>query len=250
MGLGLAMLQNSARKVGQVDPVTKTVRQVLSPASQTAANGVVSVNRTFESWRQGPKLINDNQMLKAEIAALQLYSADSVLLKAELDQLHKLSQIPVPPNRTLVYADVIGFWPVENRLSINLGSKQGIKPDMAVIAPEGLAGVIETVEENTSQVLLLSSPSVKIGAMVARQTPSYGITSGLKFDALTMEVPGSAPVEVDDKVLTSGLSDVIPGGVVIGLVTDVAAQAGYGTRQLTIFPLYRIAPGQRLVVVR
>lgn len=250
MGLGLAMLQNSARTAGQVDPVTRTVRQVLSPASQAAAGGVISVNRTFESWRQGPKLLAENQLLKAQAASLQLYGADAVLLRGELEQLHKLSQIPVPANRSLAYADVIGFWPVENRLSINLGSKHGIKPDMPVIAPEGLAGVIETVEKETSQVLLLSSPSVKIGAMVARPSPSYGITSGLKFDALTMEVPGSAPVEVDDRVQTSGLSDVIPGGIVIGLVTDVAAQAGYGTRQLTIFPLYRISPGQRLVVVR
>ncbi len=250
MGLGLAMLQNSARKVGQVDPVTKTVRQILAPASQAASGGVVTVNQTFEAWRQGPKLLAENQELKAASAALQLYAADAVLMKAELDQLHKLSSIPLPPDRSLVFSDVIGFWPVENRLTINVGSKQGIKPDMAVIAPEGLAGVIETVEEKTSQVLLLSSPSVKVGAMVARPAPSYGITSGLKFDALTMEVPGSAPVEVDDKVLTSGLSDVIPGGIVIGVVTDVAAQAGYGTRQLTIFPLYRIAPGQKLVVVK
>lgn len=244
------MLQNSARKSGEVDLVTKSIRQVLSPASQAASGAVVSANRTFEAWQEGPKLLTENQALRAESAALQLYAADSVLLKAELEQLKKLSNITVPPERSLAFADVIGFWPVENRLSINLGSRQGIKPDMAVIAPEGLAGIIETVEEDRSQVLLLSSPSVKIGAMVARQSPSYGITSGLKFDALTMEVPGSAPVEVDDKVLTSGLSDVIPGGIVIGVVTDVAAQAGYGTRQLTIFPLYRISPGQKLVVVK
>ncbi len=250
MGLGLAALQNSARKAGQLDPVTKTVRQALNPASQMAAGGVVTVNGIFESWREGPKLLAENQQLKTQAAALQLYAADAVLLRAELDQLQKLAKIPIPPERTLLYADVIGFWPVENRLSINLGSKQGLKPDMPVIAPEGLAGVVETVGTETSQVLLLSSPSVKIGAMVARPSPSYGITSGLKFDALTMEVPGSAPVEVDDKVLTSGLSDVVPGGVVIGVVTDVAAQAGYGTRQLTIFPLYRISPGQKLVVVK
>lgn len=250
MGLGLATLQNSARKAGQLDPISKTVRQVLNPASQAAAGGVVAVNRTFEAWRQGPRLLAENQELKSQAAALQLYAADAVLLRAELDQLQKLAQIPIPPNRTALYADVIGFWPVENRLSINLGSKQGLKPDMPVIAPEGLAGIVETVGEDSSQVLLLSSPSVKIGGMVARPAPSYGITSGLKFDALTMEVPGSAPVEVDDKILTSGLSDVIPGGIVIGVVTDVAAQAGYGTRQLTIFPLYRISPGQKLVVVK
>jgi len=86
--------------------------------------------------------------------------------------------------------------------------------------------------------------------MVARPAPSYGLLHGLKFDELSMEVPGSAPVEVNDKVLTSGLSDVIPGGIMIGEVTKVTKQSGYGTTQVTVFPRYRIVPGQRLVVVK
>lgn len=249
-GIGLALIQNSARREGRVDPVTHAIRTVISPGAEISANVASSAKRTLDGWSAGPSLQEENQELKAQVASLQLYAADSVLLKAELDQIKLLSNIAVPPERKLIQAKVVGFWPVENRLSLNVGKKQGIRPDLAVIAPDGLAGVVESVEERSCQVLLLSSPSVRIGAMVARPTPSFGLLRGLKIDELTMEVPGSAPVEVNDKVLTSGLSDVIPGGIVIGEVTAIAAQVGYGTRQLTVFPRYRITPGQRLVVVR
>lgn len=249
-GIGLALLQNSARTKGAVDPVTKAIRTVLSPGAEAASQAAAGAKQTMDAWSSGPALQRENEALKLQVAALQAYAADSVLLRSELDQIKALSGIPLPPGRRAVHAKVIGFWPVENRMTLNVGRKNGIKPDLAVLSPDGLAAVIETVEETRSQALLLSSPSVRIGAMVARPAPSYGLLRGLKFDELSMEVPGSAPVEVNDKVLTSGLSDVIPGGIVIGEVTKVAEQTGYGTRQVTVFPRYRIVPGQRLAVVK
>lgn len=249
-GVAIALLQNGARREGRVDPITHSIRAILSPGASLSANIASSAKRTLDGWSAGPSLLAENQELRAQVAGMQLYAADSILLKSELDQIKRLSEIEVPPNRKLIQAKVVGFWPVENRLTLDVGKKQGIRPDLCVIAPDGLAGIVESVEDNSCQALLLSSPSVRIGAMVARPTPSFGLMRGLKFDELVMEVPGSAPVEVNDKVLTSGLSDVIPGGIVIGEVTAIATQAGYGTRQLTVFPRYRITPGQRLVVVR
>ena len=55
---------------------------------------------------------------------------------------------------------------VPNMITIARGSRDGVKVRLPVVAPEGLIGRVNTVDERTCQVLLITAPSLEIGAKV------------------------------------------------------------------------------------
>lgn len=244
------MLQGSFRRGNSVDPISGVVRAIVGPGAGLVAGAIRSGEATIRGWRQGPALAAENERLRQALAALSLYQTEAVTLRREIASLEQLEGMPAGPGRGRLIARVTGYWPTQNRLTLAAGSRDGVEPDLPVVSAEGLVGTVDTVSESECQVLLISSPLSRIGAKIQRESPSFGITRGLKSDALTMELVGSGPAEPGDLVVTSGLSDLIPGGIPIGEVTEVDNQEAYGTRLVTLFPSGRVGGGSHLAVLK
>ena len=127
---------------------------------------------------------------------------------------------------------------------------------MPVVAPGGLLGRIQSVGENDSIVVLLSSPdpSNRIGAMVVRKPPndpSLGLLRGESLNQLILEFSDpKAQVEVGDKVVSSGFSEFIPRNVPIGIVTQVENDEEYGRRSAYVRPIVNLNAGREVNVWR
>ncbi|MDD3385470.1 MAG: rod shape-determining protein MreC [Bacteroidales bacterium] len=110
-----------------------------------------------------------------------------------------------------------------NYLTINVGSRHGVRPDMGVVGPSGIVGVVRNVSANYSTVL--SVLNSKFRASVKIQDESFFgtlIWDGLSFrDALLTEVPGYARVFEGRPVVTSGFSSIYPAGEPVGTVISV-----------------------------
>jgi rod shape-determining protein MreC len=121
--------------------------------------------------------------------------------------------------------------PYNNTLSINLGQKDGIKKDMAVMTIDGLVGRINEVSEFYSNVQLLTeindtdSNSKAIAVTVkGRESQSFGMIESfdVKTGNLVMnKVDQADPMQVGDTVITSGLGLVFPNGIEIGKIVSI-----------------------------
>jgi rod shape-determining protein MreC len=121
--------------------------------------------------------------------------------------------------------------PFNNTLSINLGQKDGIKKDMAVMTIDGLVGRINEVSEFYSNVQLLTeindtdSNSKAIAVTVkGRESQSFGMIESfdVKTGNLVMnKVDQADPMQVGDTVITSGLGLVFPNGIEIGKIVSI-----------------------------
>ncbi len=131
-------------------------------------------------------------------------------------------------NYRYLIAHVIGNTsnPYERTITINLGSKDGIKPEMAVRTVEGLVGLVSKVKNFTSTVTLISNldPSSSKGSPVSAtflsKPDSFGI---IEYDEETKTLMMSKIEEKDkpmdgDTVITSGLGSLFPKGVIVGTV--------------------------------
>lgn len=131
-------------------------------------------------------------------------------------------------NYRYLIAHVIGSTsnPYERTITINLGSKDGIKPEMAVRTVEGLVGLVSKVKNFTSTVTLISNldPSSSKGSPVSAtflsKPDSFGI---IEYDEETKTLMMSKIEEKDkpmdgDTVITSGLGSLFPKGVIVGTV--------------------------------
>ncbi|MBN1924415.1 MAG: rod shape-determining protein MreC [Prolixibacteraceae bacterium] len=115
-----------------------------------------------------------------------------------------------------------------NYITLDKGSNDGIKPDMGIVCPDGLVGVVVNVSKNYSTALSLLNGRWSVNAKLARSN-HFGPLQWEGFNpyiAELNEIPYHVKVEPDDEVVTSGYSVIFPEGVMIGKVVKVEHEKG------------------------
>lgn len=156
---------------------------------------------------------NINSSLEKEIQELK-----------ESLELNKTLTEYTPINATILSRNK-SYW--FNTLTIDKGSKDGIKKDMAVVTKNGLIGKINKVYDNSSEIKLITSDDInfKVGITIkTNEIDNYAILNG--YDPKTGLIKASGidkttEIKKDDTVLTSGLGEMFPGGIYVGTVEKV-----------------------------
>jgi rod shape-determining protein MreC len=115
-----------------------------------------------------------------------------------------------------------------NYITINKGSKDGIEPDMAVIAPDGIVGVVESVSENFSIVMSLLNRNIKISAKFKKNN-FFGPFEWGGFSyrkGYITDIPLHVQIQKGDTVVTSGFSALFPDGLQVGYVSSYGVSGG------------------------
>src|SRR6058998_2269907 len=126
-------------------------------------------------------------------------------------------------------------------LIVSAGRRQGVKPLAAVLSPEGLVGIVSTVDAQTSVVVTWAHPEFRASAMAADGS-IYGIvaphgTEGPRTWLLELQgVAYRQLVPEGTTILTSGLGGVLPRGIPIGTVVRAAGEAEGWERTYLVRP--------------
>jgi rod shape-determining protein MreC len=133
-------------------------------------------------------------------------------------------------------ATVIGTGPDPSfrTMTIDKGTQDGLRRDMAVISPAGVVGRIIMPSARASKVQLLIDRDAGAGVMIERSRASgvisgSGATDDLAFRAGLIDldyVPNTADVKVGDRVVTSGVDGIYPKGFTVGEIQSVEREAG------------------------
>lgn len=112
-----------------------------------------------------------------------------------------------------------------NFITLERGSLQGVKKGMAVVGPEGIAGVVVETSENISRAMSLLHRNSKVSAMLKKDNNSGSIEwDGTNPSYLLLKnVSKSAKVNKGDTVLTSSYSANFPSHLMIGTVANISA---------------------------
>ena len=190
-----------------------------------------------------------NQQLATENAALrqQLYPADTARREADsvavpparTDSLRRVRyRRPVPrpdtlllgqqrlpardPSYPLVPARVINnmLKNVDNYLTLNVGSANGVRPGLGVVAAGGVVGRVKVVSAHYATVTSLLHSKTSIASKIKRDG-TFGTIRWLGDDpthALLDNVLRETKLVPGDTVVTSGYNAVFPEGIFIGTV--------------------------------
>ena len=102
-------------------------------------------------------------------------------------------------------------------IRLNKGSLAGIREGAVVAVPEGLVGQVVAVTPHTSEVLLVTDPSLQVACTVEGSERIRGILSGGTDDVLLMRhLKAGAEIAPESRFLTSGLGGVFPAGIRVG----------------------------------
>jgi rod shape-determining protein MreC len=167
-------------------------------------------------------LADANEALTAENAALLMQllafqvAPDSMPLKLDslLEATYEFKGARVIAN-SLRYS--------QNYLTLNKGTKQGVKPGMGVFNSQGAVGRIKSVSENHSIAFSLLNTSLLISSKI-KSSDVFGSVQwdgGNASEVNLLYVPRHVKATKGDSVITSGFNAVFPEGILIGVISNV-----------------------------
>jgi rod shape-determining protein MreC len=116
----------------------------------------------------------------------------------------------------------------KNYFTLNKGKKQGVNTDMAVVSPDGVAGIIVGSSDNYSIAMSL----LNIDFRLSSRMKSNGYFGSLAWDgrdyryAILNEIPQHVTINAGDTVETTSFSSIFPEGIMVGTVSDFEKPGG------------------------
>ncbi|MEN3202420.1 MAG: rod shape-determining protein MreC [Atribacterota bacterium] len=218
--------------------------------------GELVVRNAFRSWiellKEKKELLEENRHLQEELGRLQ---GEKVLLEEKLEQLQmeiEAERIERRFSFEVVPAQVVGRDPYDwfGRITIDRGKKDGITEGLAVVTYQGMVGRVEKVYDRYAEVQMLLSSSLALGVLVQR-TRDLGVLSGDGKGACVVKyIPRDSQVAEGDLVITSGLGEKIPRGIVVGMVTEVSERQGDLFKEVVVRPSCDFSRLGRVFVIR
>jgi len=193
----------------------------------------------------------ENDALKQEVQTLQVRLQQERAQAQRTDNLRQLLELRERANLDTTAAEVIAAAasPEFRTVTIDKGTGDGLRTDMAVVSPAGVVGRIILPSGRASKVQLLIDRNAAAGALIER-TRVQGVVEGIGDGALSMQyVPGTADVRPGDLVVTSGIDGIYPKGFVIGTIDHVDRGAG-GYHLITVRPAVDFTRLEEVLVVR
>lgn len=164
-----------------------------------------------------------NRQLQEELGQVRLENAR---LKSDVDQNRRLQALLDFREKFIaktLAAQVIGTGGTEQShvLYIDKGAHYGLKPDMAVITPDGIVGKIREVYPVSAQVLLINDHESGAG-VVLENSRLQGVLHGSDLGDLSLsDIMSDEKVDVGERIITSGGDRIYPKGLPVGTVRSV-----------------------------
>jgi rod shape-determining protein MreC len=202
--------------------IVSPIQSRIGDSSNWFGNIIFTVNQIGDFKNKSEELQIENQKLNVEVVRLKEVDRENQILKKELkfkDNLCGESDCV-----SLIAGNVVGMGLEDygKSVTINIGSKQGAKQNQAVTVSSGvMIGKIIEVFEGYSKVALIISPESSVNS-VAQTTRANGLVRGKYGTGLKLEmIDQSEELMSGDIVITSGLEEEIPKGLVIGKISNI-----------------------------
>lgn len=124
----------------------------------------------------------------------------------------------------------------DNLMTINKGSKDGVKKDMGVVCGTGVVGIVYLVSPQYSVVIPLLNTKSNISCKIEnREYFGYLIWQGGATDiAYLDDIPRHARFKLNDNIVTSGYSSIFPPGIKVGKILHVYNSADGVSYRLSV----------------
>jgi len=232
-------------------PVLESVTfGVFAEAQRGLSSGILSVRRIWGKyvWLRGVQA--ENADLRRQLEAVQVQYQERRALADRARSLEELLALRDRSNLETVAAEIIAASasPDFRTLTIDKGTAQGIKGNMAVIASDGVVGRIVVPSHSAAKVQMLIDRNAAAGALIERSR-AQGIALGGGDERLRLEyVSEVSDVVVGDLGVTSGIDGIYPKGFTIGYVESVEKN-GPAYRRITVKPAVNFSSLETVLVV-
>ncbi len=199
---------------------------IRSQVQGTLRSSVAAPLVSAQAWAErGRQAIGDHGRLVKSIDSLALGAQSVEPLRSENDRLRALLGLGQRLQWGFVATEVIHSAPEgdEHTVLLPVGSTAGVRPFSPLVVPDGLIGMVKSVDASSSTAILWTNPDFRASATTTDGL-AFGIVAahlGSGADRFLLEmrgVPFRSVLKPGTLIVTSGLGNVFPRGVPIGVV--------------------------------
>jgi rod shape-determining protein MreC len=218
--LGLAVQVKHTSESGGTRLIRFWTVSAITPLEKALVDTNQGVRNVWKNYFYLRGVRRENRDLKSQIERLRI---EQVRLSEDASQARRLQVLLGFKEQFIsqtMAAQVIGTSGSDQShiVYIDKGSNDGVKPDMAVITPDGIVGKVLRVFLSSSQVLLINDSSSGVGAIL-ETSRLQGILQGTAAgETMLRYVMSDEKVATGERVLTSGGDRIFPKGLAIGTV--------------------------------
>lgn len=232
----------------------EVLSEALAPLQRIATVGLGGIRDLYQQVVTLWDLRSINEALAQKVADYEILLNEARELRSENARLRQLfgftSQNPV----TFIPAKVIGRTADQwfSSIIVDKGSSSGVVKDMPVVTGDGLAGRVVRVTPHTSTMMLLTSRDSRVGGLVQRSRDP-GIVEGDLEGANVLHIrffSRDADVMPGDAIVTSGLGQVFPKGLLIGTVVKVGVEEFGLVKYALISPAVNFSRLEEVLILR
>jgi len=195
---------------------------------------------------ENTRLRDERLRMRTRLEKLNALEAENRRLRNLLGSSEKVAE------RVLV-AELISvdMDPFSRRIVLNKGARDGVSPGQALIGSNGVMGQIIHVGPFTSNALLITDPSHALPVQVHRnglRAVALG-TGPLNLLKLSY-VPNNADVQVNDRIVTSGLGSRFLSGYPVGKIIKIRRNQGQMFSEVYVEPSAMLERTREVLLVR
>lgn len=169
--------------------------------------------------KENEELKQKNSELEQSLRELEIIKAENETLKEYVNLKDKYADYNTIP-ADVINRDISNY---SSTIVINIGSDDGIKTDMTVIADNGLVGHIISVTNHTAKVQTIVDTASAVTAKMST-TDDNIVVQGTLDNKSTLKatfIPTDAVILEGDNIETSGIGGIYPKGIHIGTIREV-----------------------------
>jgi len=236
--ISLIVLSYSVKQPSEAGFFRKLVLEAATPLINIINYSVKEISGVWERYLFLFGLEEENRRLKKETALLtnELLQYREGYLEGK--RLQKLLKLKEGINYPTIAARVIAKdqTTLIKTILIDKGTAHGLRVVLPVVDDRGVVGRIIESSWHVSRILLLIDENSNIDAML-QENRIQGILQGSGSGVCSLKyIPKTETLKVGDVVMSSGLSGVIPKGLLLGVVT------GADKNDPSMFQKVQVAP--------
>ncbi len=215
----------------KISTVEGFVGDIVTPVQEFMYRIATRVSNFSKSIKERRQLEDNYNQLLERVDQLEKELLQFEEVKKENARLKELLNFETDEEFIMVGARVTGKDPGNwfNIFTIDKGTNDGVKVDSAVVTDKGLVGRVISVGKNWAKVRSIVDGQSSVSGIVER-TRDIGMVrgnNGLTYEdglCRMVHLPTDSDIIIGDQIITSGLGEIFPKGILIGEVIEATLE--------------------------
>ena len=253
----LFLLYVHGRSPRQTTVIEAALMNVTAPVQSAATRMFGGVEGLWSGYmalvdlrEENKKLEEDSQLLTAQALRAKELGLENARLRSLLE--FKRSRRDLQTVAAHVIGEDVSPFARVLRIHLDIGTADGLKEGMPVVAAEGLVGRIRQVSGNVAQVMLAVDARSSVNVQVAGK----GVTGNLQgtgdeeaYSAQLTYLHKAEDLAEGDSIITSGHDRVFPPGIEVGYIRSLEERQRGLYYELQVVPAVNFSNLEEVLVV-